>query len=242
MPDSISTPLLLVLVGVAGILIGLLVSTIFKGDTKSNPDETQLPKKYADKGFAEAARLYYSPAVRKAITQLDGDFYPDFDALTPDQKKRVLRILQAWQEWSSQPQQPQPAAQGVTLPKLPDIQSEPEPIETNRNVSVQQLPELNPKNVKATTGEPIIAKPLSIFEQINEILEEVVANSPEKNRGIHLVDNGHEGVIVWVGLEKFNGVNEVPYPEVQALIRTAVARWEEEADAMNKLGAVSPKK
>jgi hypothetical protein len=241
MPDSISTPLLLVLVGVAGILIGLLVSTIFKGDTKPNPDENQLPKKYADKGFAEAARLFYSPAAKKAITQLDGDFYPDFDSLTPDQKKRVLRVLQAWQEWSAAAQPVQAAAQSVVLPTLPDVQSETETLKTNRNVPFQQAPKVDPKKV-ATAVEPIIAKPLTIFEQINEILDEVIANSPEKNRGIHLVDNGHEGVIVWVGLEKFNGVEEVPYPEVQALIRTAVARWEDKVEEMNKLGNINPSK
>jgi hypothetical protein len=71
-------------------------------------------------------------------------------------------------------------------------------------------------------------------EQINDVLGAMLINTPDQKRAIHLTDNGHEGVLVWVGLEKFNGVDEVPYPEVQQLIRAAVAKWEEQTEARNK--------
>ena len=34
------------------------------------------------------------------------------------------------------------------------------------------------------------------------------------------------GVVVMVGLTKYNGVGEVPDPQVQAMIRAAIAEWE----------------
>ena len=233
MNTSISTPLLLALAGVAGILVGLLVSTLFKSDSKTNPEGNPLPKKFADAGFAEAARLYYSPAMKKALTQLDGDFYNDFVALTPEQKRRVLRILQAWQEWSSQPSTLQNETQNGVPPLPVETQSGAELPRIRQPISTLHLMPSEPVADELAETVPAVAKPLTIFEQINDILKEVVAASPEKNRGIRLVDNGHDGVIVWVGMEKFNGVDEVPYPEVQALIRTAVARWEVEAEALN---------
>ena len=68
------------------------------------------------------------------------------------------------------------------------------------------------------------------MEQINEW-----QNRPIRcEKGIRLEDNGHEGVTVWVGVEKFDGVDEVPYPDAKQLIRTAVARWEEETELRNK--------
>ena len=246
MASTLSTPMMLALAGVVGILLGLLISTLVKSEPKSNPEENPLPKKFIDKGYAEAARLYFSPAEKRSLTQLDGDFYPDFSALTPEQKKRVLRILQSWQEWAGNPaatsqvspaagSQVGPAASSQTTQAaftrtataaegrtvvIPPLPKEREPLtraELDQNVTV----------VKPAAPAAKPAKPLTIVEQINDILTEVVANSPESKRGIRLMDDGHQGVLVWVGLEKFNGVDQVPYPEVQQLIRTAVARWED---------------
>lgn len=242
MNTSISTPLLLALAGVAGILVGLLVSTLFKSDSKAGPEGNPLPKKFVDAGFAEAARLYYSPAIKKALTQLDGDFYNDFAALTPEQKRRVIRILQAWQEWSGQYSPLQNEPQNAVPPLPVEAQSKAEPAAARQPVSALQFMPSELTSEEIPEVVPAAAKPLTIFEQIDEILKEVVAASPEKNRGIRLVDNGHNGVIVWVGMEKFNGVDEVPYPEVQALIHTAVERWEAQAEALNRPEPETPTK
>ena len=75
---------------------------------------------------------------------------------------------------------------------------------------------------------------MPIIDQINEVLKDILANSPEKQRGISLVDNGHAGVQVWIGAERFNGIDVIPYPEVKKLIQAAVARWEEETEAEKK--------
>jgi hypothetical protein len=83
--------------------------------------------------------------------------------------------------------------------------------------------------------QPVIEKkPETIVDQINNKLKEVIINIPDEKRDIHLEDNGHEGVTVWVGLEKFSGVDAVPYPDVQRLIRTAVSNWENDIEKKNK--------
>jgi hypothetical protein len=234
MATSLSTPLLLVLVGIAGILVGLLLSTLFRGDSKPNPEENPIPKKYVDDGYAEAARLYYSPAAKKSITQLDGDFYSDFAALTPEQKKRVLRIQQTWQEWSEQSASQQKAERTVIPPQLPDAPARAVVTEMNAIPSSEGLTKLTP----AAIDEAIVAakslRQLPIIDQINEVLKDILANSPEKQRGISLVDNGHAGVQVWIGAERFNGIDVIPYPEVKKLIQAAVTRWEEETEAEKK--------
>jgi hypothetical protein len=67
---------------------------------------------------------------------------------------------------------------------------------------------------------------LSIVEQIDEILQARLAGSPLAGRGIRLMQSPEGGAIVWVGLQKFAGVDEVTDPEVQAVIRAATAEWE----------------
>ena len=238
MASSISTPILLVLAGVVGLLLGLLISTAFNRDSKGT-GENLPPKNLTKDGYAEAARLWYSPATKKAVTQLDGDFYTDFLTLTPEQKKRALRILQAWTEWCGQTA-PAPIQNAANAPALKtESAAAQDPITTMPILPTQELPRVLPSVViPAVIVTPVVPeKSLSIVDQINNVLDEMVEGTPNKQRGIRLVEKGHEGVVVWVGMEHFNGVDAIPYTDVQLLIRSAVARWEEEAEQRTKLTA-----
>jgi hypothetical protein len=249
MTTSLSTPVLLGLAGVVGILVGLLLATLFRSEPKAAPEENPLPKKFADTGYAEVVRLFFSPAEKKSLTQIDGDFYPEFSSLTPEQKKRVMRILESWNEWagysaqntSSAPSAVSPTPVHSTLISSgEERKSAPPPPLPSSNRPIAKIEEVKANTFLESlerTSEKVPEKsgpPKTIIEQINDILTGLIANTAEKDLGVTLVDNGHEGVIVWVGLEKFNGVDAVPYPEVQQLIRTAVARWEESSTPQPK--------
>ncbi len=73
---------------------------------------------------------------------------------------------------------------------------------------------------------PKVAKPLSIVDQINDILQETIQDTPLAGRMIRLVEDPREGVVVWIGLEHFPGVDAVPDPEVKAALRKAANEWE----------------
>ncbi len=81
------------------------------------------------------------------------------------------------------------------------------------------MPEESAKAVK-------VNKPLSIVEQINDILQETIKDTPLAARMIRLVEDPREGVVVWVGLEHFPGVDSVPDPEIKAALRRAANEWE----------------
>jgi hypothetical protein len=79
------------------------------------------------------------------------------------------------------------------------------------------------------------AKPLTIVEQIDEILQEMLKKDASlANRGIRLVEDPREGVVVWVGLEHFTGVDTVPHSEVKAVLRQAAAEWERRAERLRR--------
>ncbi len=67
---------------------------------------------------------------------------------------------------------------------------------------------------------------LSIVEEINTILQARLAASPLAHRSIRLQESPQGGVIVWVGLQKFAGIDEVPDPEIRAILRAAIEEWE----------------
>ena len=69
-------------------------------------------------------------------------------------------------------------------------------------------------------------KPKSIVEQVDEILQRRLGNSPYKDRLIRLVDAPGGGVEVLVDAKKYEGVGEVPDPEVRNFIQACVKEWE----------------
>jgi hypothetical protein len=63
--------------------------------------------------------------------------------------------------------------------------------------------------------------------QIDAILQGHLASLPLESRVIRLIESLEGDVAVMVGLTKYNGVGEVPDPQVQDMIRAAIAEWED---------------
>jgi hypothetical protein len=250
MLSTIPIPLLIVLSAVVGLLIGLLVSSFFTRESKPS-DENAIPEKYTKEGYAESARLLYSPATKKVITFLDGDYYEEFISLTPEQKKRVIRLIGSWDEWGgttpkaeeisapvfeSQPVAKTPPPLPVsnepqkkaTLPSNPfESESKAETLEDlGIHVETPVVPVPAVISFRYRQQKPEPEQPKTFVDQINDKLAEILLGKPDEKRDIRLEDNGHQGVIVWVGIEHFDGVDGVPFPEVRDYIKQAVARWE----------------
>ncbi len=71
---------------------------------------------------------------------------------------------------------------------------------------------------------------LSIVEQIDEVLQEMLPNSPLAGQIIKLVEDAKEGVIVWIGARRYHGIDAVDDPEAKALLRAAIAEWERKTE------------
>jgi hypothetical protein len=121
---------------------------------------------------------------------------------------------------------PPPGLQvATTIPGLPLDQAGPEQPKTE--------PALIPPVTPASLVPPILDKTVksgnSMVFQINEILQTHLAGTPLANQGIRLQEALHGGVLVYIGLEKYEGIDAVPNPEIKDLIRQSVAEWEKQA-------------
>ena len=63
--------------------------------------------------------------------------------------------------------------------------------------------------------------------QINAILQLRIANTPLSSQGVTMMESPSGGVIVFVGVNKYEGVEDVPNEDVKAAIRAAIAEWEQ---------------
>jgi hypothetical protein len=227
------TPLFLVLAAVIGLLVGLLVSSLFSSREPKSTDSNEPPQEMVKDGFAEAVSLWYSPSGKKIVTQLDGGFYRDFLVLSADQKTRVNKLLALWSNWAGK----------VTEEKIEPTSA---PILDHQTDNEADLPAVAPVldwsvqealKSEETTEKAILPKkdkPTTIAGQISLIIDKMLVDSPIKEKGIKLIENSNQGVDVWIGLEKFDGIDAIPYPDVQHLIREAVAQWEREMEAGKK--------
>lgn len=229
MPVEI-TPIFLVLAAVIGLLVGLLVSSLFSSRESKSGEAEKPPQEMLKDGFAEIVRLWYSPSGKKIVTQMDGGYYKDFLTLSPEQKARVNKLLVLWSDWAGK----------VTEVKVDPTSA---PILGVESSGAANLPPIAPvldwsvqEALKAEEAAdspilPVEDRPKTIAGQISLIIEKMLIDSPIKEKGIKLIENDHHGVDVWIGLEKFDGIDAIPYPDVQQLIREAVAVWEREMEA-----------
>jgi len=131
---------------------------------------------------------------------------------------------------------------GATKP-LPFVETEPEKVEIlpipPAFIAHEEPEREEPPKAETPVVEPF--KPLPAEEahtdsikaktvagQISDIIAEMIQDSPLREKGIKLIERPDHGVDVWYGVEKFDGVGSIPYPEVKQLIREAAARWEKE--------------
>ena len=67
----------------------------------------------------------------------------------------------------------------------------------------------------------------SIVGQIDSVLQSRLEGTPLGERGIFMTQSPEGGVVVYVGLTRYNGVDDVPDPEIKAAIRAAISEWED---------------
>jgi hypothetical protein len=147
--------------------------------------------------------------------------------LAPEQRKRLVElmlILRPWVESNSGQKQSvpvQPAPRPVTAPLSPaPLPLAPPP--PAAAAAKQTAPTAVTPNT-VTVPEPALT---SMVAQIDAILQARLVGTPLEEKGIRLVESIQGGALVFVGNKSYEGVGEVPDPEVQAAIRAATAEWE----------------
>jgi hypothetical protein len=195
---------LLLVVLIIGYLIGLLEASL-KGPKKEKPPAGPSKDKPfpSPDGEIEVLRAWRTSAGKLGL-EMDGQRIEGKEMLQPEQRRRLVNLLLDLRPW---------------LETAPDSS----PVQT-----IQERPAKPP--IPTTTAKPAVEQPavaaFSIVAQIDEILQDRLVGTPLAGRGIQLQESPEGGVIVWVGLQRFEGIDAVPDPEVKTAIRQAVEAWE----------------
>lgn len=154
-------------------------------------------------------------------------------ALTLDQRKRLIEMLNAMRPWlegktaptpvpaAAPPPKPAPVAETRQSTPTPVASPPPQPIAQPQASASKPMP--TTKKKKSEGPEPA---PTSIVGQINLILQERIVNTPLATKGVSLMESLTGGVNVYVGIQRYEAIDDVPDEEVKAAIRAAIAEWE----------------
>lgn len=151
----------------------------------------------------------------------------DTTALTGDQRKRLIEMLSLVRPWLegkpvSAPAAPPPPIPGQPKP-APVISTPPAPPITP---AVRPTP-TTPRPATISREDRPSAPAGSIVNQIDSILQARLVGTPLEDRGVFLAQSSEGGVMVYVGLTKYMGIDDVPDPEIRAAIRAAITEWED---------------
>lgn len=174
------------------------------------------------------------------IKNENGSFTLDLDgarvnpmSLSSGQKKRLIDILSIVRPWLEGRTPAAPAPSGVPsspsgrVPAVDPAQRKSASVPpASPPAAASPLPPTAKPATIAKEDRPV-APSNSIVTQIDSVLQAHLAGTPLEERGIFLTESPDGGVAVYVGLTRYNGIDEVPELEIKAAIRAAIAEWED---------------
>ncbi len=190
-----------ILVGVAAFIIGYFFALLDRRNPRTPPKSEGGEVQVVEKAVPEPSALsIFLDAGKPLRVRVDG-VEVNSATITPEQRQRMIGLL--------------------TLIR-PLLEGKPAPV--SQSAAPAPVPPVRPASAPAAKPEGLAG--LSMVEQIDAILQDNIAGTPLAEKVIYLTESKEGGVLVNVGNMRYEGVNEVPDPEIKAALREAIAEWE----------------
>lgn len=205
----------------------------WKADSKP---VVETPKEQNVAGEHTVLKVTVDPAIKWHL-ELDGSRLEDPTALTAEQRQRMVSVVVQMRPWIDGKAAPAavPAPAPAPVPASPPELPAQKPL-TAAQVAQIPVPPPPPPKIDAIHGlrtllkneikTPDQMKSLSIVAMIDDVLQAKLPGTPYAAKGIRLEEGTLGEVVVYVGVSRYSGVDAVPDPEIQAIIKAAIKDWE----------------
>ena len=178
--------------------------------------QTQLPGVVVDPGML---RIKKDKTIEMDGVNLSG-------ALSAEKKKRLIELISLLRPFLEAPAvQSASSASTISPPTTPPV-------------AAPGVPPVTPPKPASILGGLINTQPakkdpevefklLSIVQQIDTVLQKRLEGTPLAGQGIRLHDSPQGGVEVYIGIQKYETIDDVPDETIKKAIRAAVAEWEQ---------------
>jgi len=255
-------PNLLILIVVASLCFGFIFGYIMRSFIRKNdkPEaqvelekalEVETAKKKArNRHFQEVAQIWGDNRDRRLVFQVDNKYYKHGMDLSTKDKELLLKVVMDFSRWlepndsalpqEEKPSHPKPFQNNRPGEQVQQAQQPPKPsaVLDQGNGASSSLG-LSPVNILAQALKSNMKKAAltnqSMVTQVDAILQKKLDLAGMKKWAIRLTEFPRRGMVVLVGLEQYNGIDEVPYERVRTIIRESVSEWEQRAVTGNFL-------
>jgi hypothetical protein len=197
---------------IAGLVAGYVLGNAREGQANEAPEVQAKDFSIAEPKYPpDALHIWRDNTSKKLILQIGERTIQAMEPFTSTEQKYLQQLLTYLQRWLGGPvptPTPKPTAQ-------PILQRQPAP-----GVRVSPI-EIEPSETADDT-----AAPKSIVAQIDTILQEKLSLSPLKDRGVRLMESPDGSMIIYIGLESYRDLEDIPDEDIIAIIRASVKEWE----------------
>jgi len=233
--DLTQTIMFLLIGLVVGFILGAIVAVLFR------EDGDQAKSAGAPKGHVEVLRVWWDKQSESILPEIGGKYPRNAALLTEAQHAHLIRVILSLRQWmgynpaAAEPEPtPQraaaaPQARGAPGEEAPPnispvtafAESLPKPV--GYMDALRSNPFKRPQIASPKTAEE--ARPKSIVEQIDEILQTQIASTPLTARAVALKELPSGGMVIFIGRQQYEGVDAIPDPEIKAAIKRAAQTW-----------------
>ena len=227
-----------------GFVIGYILRGFFRKNTGSGAkSETGMPmqaedlkKEPQDPHFKEVAQLWFDTGDRKFIIQMGENFFKRADDLSPKDRAKLRKVVSGFYHWlelneklgqkESRLSQPNQSGKLDTVSSTANTMTLTDKIPPNiDSVWINQQTQVLMPDVS-----PPVLISQSMVSQVDEILQEKIHRAGMEKWAIRLTEFPQRGMVIMVGLEQYDSVDEVPYEQARSIIRKSILEWEQRAD------------
>ena len=213
----------LVLIALVAIGIGFALGSLVTG-SRGERKQTEKPKTQTVPSLVQVAGIMTDRGGKVAYLLVDGKVVRSGRDLSKEQRARLTPYLEVVNSWFRETLSPPMAEPAISQAQTDSVKGG----TSDSGAADVQRPSINPVNILSRAMVPDLPPepPKSIVVQIDDILQEKLEGSPLSKRGIRLRELPNQAMTVMVGLDQYDGVDEVPDEEIRNLIRSAVNEWE----------------
>jgi hypothetical protein len=155
-------------------------------------------------------------ASNRLVLELEGRSISNKEELTAENKRLLVNLLVEVRPWLESKDPAPSIAQAEPKPDAVNLKSPAVPAISTPKATIPQ------QTTPAASDE-------SIVSQITSVLQNRLAASHLASQGIRLQESPSGGVRVYIGLDKYDGIDAIPDREIKEFIRQAVAEWERQS-------------
>ena len=237
---------------IIGLVLGAIITVLIIGRENNQSGEESSRDNFLN--YQELVHLWRDRENGNMLLEINGDIYGTADKLDEKNLSRMLIIAEKLDIFLNREKKEKKEAVHSAKPRqVENTAAQPAFMSEAQKPADEELKQKNlemlkppPKNEEpprlALAGLQSIpveiavaeSKALTMIEQIDALLQRLIPVSPIAGKSVRITEDPFKGVIVWVGMDKYEGIDEVPDKDIRIVIRAAVSEWEKHADSRRK--------